>query len=909
MELILNEAQRYIDMGLPIIPNKYKGKAPLKKAWASWAQTSNQDLSDWQRDYGKFNLGLVTGSNSGILAIDIDGQQAYDDFYNEYSEYTNKTCMYKTSEYGWRILFKIPNDKELKSKSQRYEGEHQEISFLANGKQTIIPPSVHPSGYRYEWIEGHSIFDIEIQECPKSIIELLEDKVKKTNNKPKKEKNDVNIPININNSQNNNIYINYIMNKFGNKCERFKESIRIQRNEGLSEEEWFNWISVFSSAGLHEMARIFSTLSHKHDKRSDSRIDKLKSDKVFPIRCTTLGCDCCDITTCYGNVNYNKDNEITNSPVTYLSKISNIMPPKDAIYSDILKKFENIEDYTIDKKGRVVAYPKGDKPLRIVSNFVIVPEKQIIRDDGEEKEGEVLVHGLLEGGKKLSQVNTSINALMNLEFVPIKWGIMPYISSGTVNKESIRVITQQLSRNIETEITYTHLGWTKDDEGNFIYLHSNGAIGKTNVNVDINENLSKYKLPSSTEDKNKALFATLGFLDVCDTSITVPLLAMTYLSPLVSIAEKIGRTPNFIIWIYGLTGSRKTSLALATLNHFGDFTSNTPPATFKDTHNSIEVKMFLAKDSLIVIDDFHPGVDSVQSRQMKSTAEKILRNYGDRIGRSRMNSNMGLNKTFKPRGLAIVTGEDLPNGTSSTARFIGIEVKRDSIDLDKLTEIQDNHELLGEAMLLYIQWISKNEDRIQELILQYLDASRRIFNTNTSHARIGEGISWLYVGFKIFQTFMREELTENSENISKLDNVCNDALNVVRENQIKLYKKQEIETVFLEALEELINTNKVYLIDLSENTDEIIYQGKFIGYKDDEFLYIHDATVYGEVNSFLGKRNESLNISMDALLKIFRDKNMIKTETNQLKPKKLVPVDGNKKRLRLVHLKRANLNI
>ena len=75
------------------------------------------------------------------------------------------------------------------------------------------------------------------------------------------------------------------------------------------------------------------------------------------------------------------------------------MPPKDAIYSDILKKFENIEDYTIDKKGRVVAYPKGDKPLRIVSNFVIVPEKQIIRDDGEEKEGEVLVHGLLEGGK------------------------------------------------------------------------------------------------------------------------------------------------------------------------------------------------------------------------------------------------------------------------------------------------------------------------------------------------------------------------------------------------------------------------------------------------------------------------------------------------------------------------------
>ncbi|HBG3821701.1 TPA: bifunctional DNA primase/polymerase [Clostridioides difficile] len=909
MELIINEAQRYIDMGLPIIPCKYNGKAPLKKAWASWAQTNSQDISDWQKDYAKFNIGLVTGLNSGILAVDIDGQQAYDDFYNKYGKYTTKTCMYKTSEYGWRILFKIPGGKVLKSKSDRYEGEHQEISFLANGKQTIMPPSIHPEGHRYEWIEGHSIFDVGIQECPKAILDLLEDKVKKANKKFSKDKGDVNIPITVINSKNNDTYNRYILNKFLNKCDKLKDAIRTQKNEGLSEDEWFNWISIFSSAGLHELAKIFSGLSNKHDERSDSRIDKLKSEGAYPIRCTTLGCDCCDITSCYGNVNYNKDKEITNSPVTYLSKISKVMTPKDPVYSDTLKKFENIEDYTIDKKGRVVAYPKGDKPLRIVSNYVIVPEKQIIRDNGEEEEGEVLVHGLLEGGKKLSQVCTSINNLMNLDFVPLKWGIMPYISPGTLSRESIRVITQQLSRNIETEVTYTHLGWTTDDEGRLIYLHSGGAVGKSNVNVDINENLSKYKLPSSIKNKDKALFATLDFLDICDKSITVPLLAMTYLSPLVSIIEKIERTPNFIIWMHGLTGSRKTSLALAVLNHFGDFTSNTPPATFKDTHNSIEVKMFMAKDSLIVIDDFHPGVDSVQARQMKSTAEKILRNYGDRIGRSRMNSNMGLNKTFKPRGLAIVTGEDLPNGTSSTARFVGIEVKRDFVDLDKLTKIQENHELLSEAMFLYIQWISNNKDRIKQLILLYLYEARDIFNTNTSHARIGEGISWLYVGFNIFKTFLQEEITENCDKITRLDNICSSSLDIVMKNQIKLYKKQEIETVFLEALEELINTNKLYLVDLNENNDEAIYQGKFIGYKDKDFLYLHDATVYGEINTFLNKRNESLNISMDALLKIFRDKGMIKTETNQLKPKKLVPVDGERKRLRLVHLKRASLNI
>ena len=50
-------------------------------------------------------------------------------------------------------------------------------------------------------------------------------------------------------------------------------------------------------------------------------------------------------------------------------------------------------------------------------------------------------------------------------------------------------------------------------------------------------------------------------------------------------------------------------------------------------------------------------------------------------------------------------------------------------------------------------------------------------------------------------------------------------------------------------------------------------------------------------------------MTIDSLLKNLKGKGMIKTETNQLKPKKLVPVDGDKKRLRLVHLYRKNINI
>ena len=62
--------------------------------------------------------------------------------------------------------------------------------------------------------------------------------------------------------------------------------------------------------------------------------------------------------------------------------------------------------------------------------------------------------------------------------------------------------------------------------------------------------------------------------------------------------------------------------------------------------------------------------------------------YGDRVGRSRMRADTTLNKTYKPRGMAIVTGEDLPKGASSTARYIGVEIKREDINLDILSKLQ-----------------------------------------------------------------------------------------------------------------------------------------------------------------------------------------------------------------------------
>ena len=89
------------------------------------------------------------------------------------------------------------------------------------------------------------------------------------------------------------------------------------------------------------------------------------------------------------------------------------------------------------------------------------------------------------------------------------------------------------------------------------------------------------------------------------------------------------------------------------------------------------------------------------------------------------------------------------------------------------------------------------------------------------------------------------------------------------------------------------------------------YSGKFIEYYDKEFLYLYDSAMYAEVETFLKGKGQSISVSVNTLLKMLRDKNYIKTEEGQLKPKKLVydSITKNKERIRLVHLYKKNLNL
>src|SRR5262249_20874361 len=150
------------------------------------------------------------------------------------------------------------------------------------------------------------------------------------------------------------------------------------------------------------------------------------------------------------------------------------------------------------------------------------------------------------------------------------------------------------------------------------------------------------------------------------------------------------------LWLEGVTGSLKSTMAALFQCHFGDFTRTTLPAAWSSTANVLEKRAFTLKDSVLIIDEYVPGIDT---REFEIKANRMIRAQGKQAGRSRLRSDLSERPTFIPRGVLISTGEQHPQGGASfLARCLIVEIGRESIDLEKLSEAQSRAGRLSHSM-------------------------------------------------------------------------------------------------------------------------------------------------------------------------------------------------------------------
>ncbi|MHC1694033.1 MAG: hypothetical protein AB9835_01890 [Eubacteriales bacterium] len=392
--------------------------------------------------------------------------------------------------------------------------------------------------------------------------------------------------------------------------------------------------------------------------------------------------------------------------------------------------------------------------------------------------------------------------------------------------------------------------------------------------------LQNYILPDNVVELGAAVRASLSLLDIADKEVTYPLLSLMFLAPLVEPLSHAGITPSFILWLVGRSGSRKTTLANLFLSHFRTYT-NSPPASFKDTANSLERKAYLTKDSVLLIDDWHPTTNVTERENMMRVANHILRLYGDRVGRGRLNADCSTKADYPPRGLSIITGEDTIGGLSAAARCLNIELLKESVDFDKLTVAQKKTDLLSESTLGYLQWLIPMMDSLPNSLRDEFERQRKVLNNSDRHGRIDATIIFLRMAFSLFLKYAIYAKAINDIEADALRAESKAVFDKLLQKAEEVIENERPEKLFLNTLSSMIASDECFLDQTQSqfSVKEFYPRGKKIGWRDSNYYYLIPESCFAAVNHGLRAQNMTLPVKQNTLLKLLASGNYIKTES------------------------------
>lgn len=132
-----------LHMGWSVIPLRQRDKRPAIGSWGEYQRhgPSRELVKGWAAR--SFNVGIVTGSVSGLLVLDLDSHGAL----LEAERLGLPDTVAASTAKGRHCYFRHPGGK-VKNRAGLFPG----ADIRADGGFVVGPGSIHPSGKPYEWI-------------------------------------------------------------------------------------------------------------------------------------------------------------------------------------------------------------------------------------------------------------------------------------------------------------------------------------------------------------------------------------------------------------------------------------------------------------------------------------------------------------------------------------------------------------------------------------------------------------------------------------------------------------------------------------------------------------------------------------------------------------------------------------
>lgn len=570
---------------------------------------------------------------------------------------------------------------------------------------------------------------------------------------------------------------------------------------------------------------------------------------------------------------------------------------------------EQWDNYAIENGVivQVIENTKGvitdTKPL---CNFQARINAEVMRDDGAEQTAVFSLSGSLSTGEVLPTVPVPASQFSGMNWVMQNWGARPVVCHGQNTRDKLREGIQTRSLDtIESRTVFTHTGWRKLKGHGWGYLHAGGAIAAdgnvSDLEIDLDK-LENYCLPEPATGMALlgAVKASLETLTLAPDRVTLPL----WLS-ILRVALGVTR---FSVYLYGVTGEAKSGVAAMMLCHYGKFTRFTLPASWETTATTLERTLFTLKDAPCVIDDFNPRGSMQETKALHSKADRVLRNQGNGSARERSfwakGGTLETGRSYVPRGLCIVTGEDIPSGQSLRARNLILEVNRGDVKRETLAKLNPIAEsgILSAGMAAFLQWLAPNLEQHQNKLATR--ATDLALTFTASHGRTTDAAGDLLAALEIWGAFALEKQCITKPELEALTSRARSALQAACGAQAEHQAASDPVTRFLEILPALFSSGKAHLKDSStgqasknpsrwgwlertygtgENErNEWQPQGVCIGWLNEQgSVLLEPQAAYASVQRLAGEQGDNITKSAPAIWKAMSERGLIVKDKEQ----------------------------
>ena len=157
MTSLAEAALHYCRRGWSVIPLRFSGsvedrKKPLLDSWEAYQHTAatEEQVMDWWTRWPEANIGLVMGAASGLIALDLDGPNAVALLHHA-KVFLPKTAAVQTKR-GYHAFYQHPGYAVANRAHLLSDGNGSGVDVRGDGGYVVAPPSVHGSGWVYQWV-------------------------------------------------------------------------------------------------------------------------------------------------------------------------------------------------------------------------------------------------------------------------------------------------------------------------------------------------------------------------------------------------------------------------------------------------------------------------------------------------------------------------------------------------------------------------------------------------------------------------------------------------------------------------------------------------------------------------------------------------------------------------------------